>query len=398
MRAGHNRAEKLRARLAAAALALLFLPGPSPGVTLYEKDQFKLKLTGHFQDLTSSSQDPFFGGHVTDNTQRLRLAFRALTGTMVSADASIDTTYTFGSVLDSPLFRITKDMPPPTYFNWQRAYIDENGRYGKVSVYRAVVTVEAENYRIVLGRQRLAYGAALFWSPIDIWNPTSPLALEPDEKAGVDGVSGIWYINERSSATALAAIADTWDETRAAASWSFQYKSYTFDFLAGKHGRDMIYGMDFVGYVGTAGLHGEFTYTVADRNDDFPRAVIGMDYAWKNSLYAAVEYYHNGGPLQLDLANPLPALDAMQSATGVDTVHRNFLGLLATYDLDPLVKGSLAVIADLDKGSEAFAPSLSWSAAESVTASGGVQLFRGAENGEYGSYPDQGWFRLRYDF
>ncbi len=384
--------------LAAAIAAAALMPLSAGAVTLFEKDQFKLKLGGHLQDLTSSSADPFFGEHVTDNTQRLRLSFRVLTGTMVSADASIDTTYTFGSVLNSPLFLLTKDMPPQTYFNWRRAYIDEGGRYGTVSVYRAVITLEAEKYRIVLGRQRLAYGTGLFWSPIDIWNPTSPLALEPGEKVGVDGISGTWWINDQSSATALAAVADTWDEARAAASWSFQYKSYTFDFLAGKRFRDMIYGLDFVGYVGTAGLHGEFTYTVAHERDDFPRAVIGMDYAWKNSLYAAAEYYHNGGPLRVDLNNPPAAVDTLLTATGVDTLHRNFMGLLLTYDLDPLIKGMLAVFYDLDGGSEVFAPSLSWSATESVTASGGFQLFRGAFDGEYGSYPDLGWFRLRWDF
>jgi len=385
---------------AAAALAALILLAPGIGrpVTLYEKQDFKLKLAGHLQDLTSSSEDPFFGGHVANNTQRLRLTFRALTGSVLSAEASIDTTYTFGSALDSPLFLLTKDMPPQTYFNWQRAYLDEGGRYGLISVYRAVLTVEAEKYRVVAGRQRLAYGTALFWSPIDIWNPTGPLALEPGEKVGVDGISGTWWISDKTSATALAAIADTWDQARAAASWSFQHQSYTFDFLAGKRGRDMIYGLDFVGYVGTAGLHGEFTYTVADQRDDYPRAVIGMDYAWKNSLYAAAEYYHNGGPLQLDLNNPLLAITALQGATGVDTVNRNFLGLLATYDLDPLVRGSLAVIYDLDRGSEVFAPSLSWSASGSVAVSGGGQIFRGASDGEYGSYPDLGWFRLRWDF
>jgi len=374
---------------------MLFSPALSPAVTIYEKDEFRVKLSGHLQELTSSTDDPFFNGHITDNTSRARLTFRVLTNTMVSGEASIDGAYTFGSVLSSPLFIIQKDLEPPTYYNWEHVYLDEDGRYGTVSVYRAMLTLEAELYRVVVGRQRLAYGTALFWSPIDIWNPISPLALEPEEKTGVDGVSGIWWISDKLSATALFGMADEWDEAKAAASASLQVESYTFDFMAGKHLKDYVYGADFVGYLGDAGVRSEFTYTVADKRDNFIRAVLGIDYAWPNSLYAALEFYHNGGPFEFDPADPFSAL---LESTGVDTINRNFGAAMISFDLDPLVKGSLAAIYDLDKGSHMLGPALAWYASDHLTVSGGAQFFEGSDESEFGPYPDLGWLRLRWDF
>ncbi len=422
-------------------LFTMSLSGAARAVTVYDKDDFRITLSGHFQNLAQSYDDPFsdqlddygipsrWAGHVSNDTARTRLTFRFLTGGMVSAETSLDATYTFGSVLDSFAFDLTKDLAPPTYFNWQYAYGDpEDGRYGTLSVYRAMVTIEAEKFRIVLGRQRLAYGTALFWSPIDVWNPVSPLSLEPEEKIGVDGVSALWWIGDDLTLTALAAAADDWETARVAGSASVKHESYTFDFLAGKREEDYVYGFDFVGYVGDAGLRGEVTYTSTREreslaaglpyldpatartvNNDslqYARAVIGMDYAWANSLYAAAEYYHNGGPLETDQAlflsdfvlAPGKTIAGYYGSSGVDTANRNFVGGMVSYDLDPLVKGTLFGIHDIDGGSWVIAPSLLWSASDYLTVSLGGQIFGGSENGEYGLSPDLAWLKARIDF
>jgi hypothetical protein len=224
----------------------------------------------------------------------------------------------------------------------------------------------------------------------------SPLSLEPQEKLGVDGVSGIWWPSDNLSFTALASAADEWDEEKAAVSASYRIESYTFDFLAGKYARDQVYGFDFVGYVGDAGLRGEFTYTVTDgATDDFPRAVIGMDYAFPNSLYLAAEYYHNGGPFSID---PLDPLGSYLEATGVDTLNRNFVAGVSSYDLNPIVKGSLTGVLDLDQGSWLVAPAIEYLATDTLAVSFGGQIFGGSQNGEYGQYPDLAWLKIRTDF
>jgi len=407
---GLVRAKSLCISLIAASV-FLFSSSDSTAITLYEKDDFKIKLSGHVQELVQSYEDPFaeelnelsfltgetYPEHVSSNASRVRTTFRFLTGTPLSVETSIDYGYVFGSVLDSPLFLAEKELPPRTYWDLEYVYADGNGRYGTVSVYRAMATLEGEDARLVIGRQRLAYGTALFWSPIDIWNPVSPLALEPEEKVGVDGISGLWWVNDKVTLNGLAAMADEWDETRFAAGGSYRYKSYTFDFLAGKRYDSYIGGFDFVGYVGKAGIRGEFTYTVTEDEDedDFPRAVIGMDYAWQNSLYVAGEYYHNGGPFEIDPEEPF---ESYLRATGVDTMYRNFLGATASYDLDPLITGAIAGIYDLDKGSWAIAPSLTWLATQTWTVKVGAQVFGGAEDGEFGRNPDIAWARIRWDY
>ncbi len=381
----------------ALCLTILFIgaPGASSAIDVYEKDEFKIKLSGHLQELSQSTEDPVFKEHVTTNTGRARATLRMLTGTMLTAEASLDATYTFGSVLESRVYQLVKDQPPPTYFNWEHTYVDTEARHGTLSVYRAHLTFEGEKARAVLGRQRLAYGTALFWSPVDIWNPVSPLALEPEERHGVDGVSGIWWISREAKVTALGGLAHTWEEASVAASGALQIKSYTFDVIAGKRGKDHVYGADFVGYIKDAGVRGEFTWTVADKSDDYPRAVLGMDYAFENSLYLAAEYYYNGGPIEIDPANPF---DALFESSGVDTFNRNFLGCMINYQFTPLISPSVTGIWDIDEGSWVAGPGFEWWAANNVTISGGGQVFGGSRNGEYGGYADLAWVRIRVDY
>jgi len=387
-------------RMSAAALLLaaLFAGSPSRAVTLYEKGEFKLLLSGHLQDLTQSTEDPFFREHISDNTVRSRNRLRMLTGSPLSAELTVDATYTFGSVLDSTMFSIAREIEPPTYFDWSCQYASgEDGRYGTVSIYRALATLEGERVRVVLGRQRLAYGTALFWSPVDIWNPVSPLALEPENRIGVDGASATWWATDHLTFTALYGVGDTWDESRAAVSGSYSYKSYTVDLLAGKRFQDEVIGADFVGYLGDAAIHGEFTWTAAEDGDDFGRAVLGGDYAFPGSLYVAAEYYYNGGPLEVEEFT-LAGVEEFFQATGVDTIQRNFAGATASYDLTPLLAASATGILDLDKGSWAAAPAFMWSASAYLTVNGGAQFFGGAKDGEYGSVPDLVWVRIRLDY
>ncbi len=381
--------------LFAVLLVFVLSPATALSVELYQKEDFKIKLHGYLQHLLSSGEDPFFEDHVTDNTSRLRTTFKVLTGTAAYAEVSLDATYKTGGVLDSPLFLMTKDMPPPTYYNWERTCIDEPGRYGEVSVYRAMFILEKKKYRLVAGRQRLAYGTALFWSPVDIWNPVSPLALEPELKAGVDGFSATWWASEKLTFTGLAGMADDWDEARAALSMSYNIESYTLDFMAGKHMEDEVYAFDFVGYIRKAGIRGEFTYTVTEKGDDFPRAVLGMDYAFPNGLYVAGEYYYNGGPLEI---NPLAPWESYLNASGADTLNRNFVGATIEYDLNPLIVGSVTALYDVDEKSRMIGPSLVYYLSGSVTVSGGGQLFAGPDDSEFGRYPDLGWFKIRWNF
>ncbi len=68
------------------------------------------------------------------------------------------------------------------------------------------------------------------------------------------------------------------------------------------------------------------------------------------------------------------------------------------YDIDPLMVGMVTVLYDVDKGSRMAGPSLVYYYSGSITISGGGQFFSGPEDGEFGMYPDVGWFKLRWDF
>ncbi|MFO8056420.1 MAG: hypothetical protein R6V10_03905 [bacterium] len=109
----------------------------------------------------------------------------------------------------------------------------------------------------------------------------------------------------------------------------------------------------------------------------------------------AVEYYHNGGTMEID---PRAPFDSYLHASGVDTLNRNFAGATIQYDLDPLIAGTPTVLYDIDKGSRMIGTSLVYYFSGSVTVSGGDQFYGGSEESEFGGYPDLGRFKLRWNF
>ena len=74
----------------------------------------------------------------------------------------------------------------PQYWRADANYVERGDVYGRHRLYRAAVTLTRGDVDLKLGRQRIAWGTGRFWSPLDILNPVSPLALEREERVGVD--------------------------------------------------------------------------------------------------------------------------------------------------------------------------------------------------------------------
>jgi hypothetical protein len=60
------------------------------------------------------------------------------------------------------------------------------------------------------------------------------------------------------------------------------------------------------------------------------------------------------------------------------------LGLQAGYDLTPELRGDFVTLIDMNRGSAAFFPNLSYSPLDFLEITLGVQLFAGPERSQYG--------------
>ena len=192
-------------------------------------------------------------------------------------------------------------------------------------------------------------------------------------------------------------MADKLDETKAALHFKTTIKTYDFSAMVAYLEKDIVLGGDFSGYIKDGGFYGEFTYTFTDEDDsrdNFFRGVLGYSYAWPSGLILGVEAYYNGGALDKNPDN-ISALMDMESA--LDTLNKYFIGLNASYQLHPLVTLSGAFIYEPDKGSFVLAPAMEWLYSDHMAIVLGMQVFGGAQNGEYGAYNNISYIRIRWD-
>ncbi|MCK6430967.1 MAG: hypothetical protein L6Q72_18070, partial [Burkholderiaceae bacterium] len=146
-----------------------------------------LSLSGYYKNLLIGSETVFPAGqsYVLD-LNRLRLEVKGKLSEAVALDLQYDNEVLLGSYLRTEQFRLQKDQPAPQYWDAESNYAESRSYYGRHRLYRGAVTFSSGNADLRIGRQRIAWGTGRFFSPLDILNPFSPIALERQERIGVD--------------------------------------------------------------------------------------------------------------------------------------------------------------------------------------------------------------------
>ena len=268
-------------------------------------------------------------------------------------------------------------------WSWTRAHV-----YSDLSVYRATASFRSSTATLTLGRQRIAWGTARFWSPADLFNPIDPLQVEGDVRQGVDAAQlewapgGAWrtalvyapqsHARQSTAAGRVAATVGGWDVAA----------------FGGRFRRDWVGGGDVAGEWGGAGLRAEFTYTRrgAPGLANAWRATAGADYAFPK-LYLVGEYFYNQGQPPCDSTAACAAMFALAPTTELFTRHRHFASGGATYDITPLLKIDAYAVVDLAGHSLFLNPQVRYNAFTNVDVSAGAQLSGGARGGEFDGVP-----------
>ena len=119
--------------------------------------------------------------------------------------------------------------------------------------------------------------------------------------------------------------------------------------------------------------------------------IIGGDYTFDNSLYLLGEFYHNDFGVKVDDTEFDDYLIFLAGQR--KSLNQNYFFLMAMYPLTDLLSGSLFGIANLDDGSLAINPQLTYNIFEDVELSLLVSVFVGDDRDEFG-YQSAG-LRLR---
>lgn len=354
-----------------------------------------LSLSGYYKNLLIGSETVFPAGqsYVLD-LNRLRLEVKGKLSEAVALDLQYDNEVLLGSYLRTEQFRLQKDQPAPQYWDAESNYAESRSYYGRHRLYRGAVTFSSGNADLRIGRQRIAWGTGRFFSPLDILNPFSPIALERQERIGVDAALAEYKLGALARFSAVYAPQHERRDASAALRWQANTAGIDHALVAGRFARDRVIGADVATQIGDAGLRAEFTRTRRAAGARHSRALLGADYAFANTLTLSAELYYDGAG-----ASDRQHYDFASLFAGrIQNVGRRYVGAYAGYEITPLLKWNNYFVANLDDRSSYFAPSLVYSLRTNLDLTLGAQRFRGGEGSEFARLADAWYAQLQWFF
>jgi hypothetical protein len=291
-------------------------------------------------------------------------------------DIQVDT----GSYLRSAQARSEEQAPARRLWNLRSTW-SEGERYRlRNDVYRAYAKLSFGDTDAWIGRQRVALGTGRLWSTLDLLNPLNPLQLERDEYVGVDALRVERKLSPLTRAQAIYAPLPQGAAPRGMLRLATHAGEVDVALTVAQTWGDRLAGVEVATQARGFGLRGELTATRPKTGRSYLSGVAGVDYAFANTLTLSMETY---------LSTQDPAERARQFALDplrrqIQPMGTRYLGVVASYEFHPLLKGTLMVLGNLRDGSRFTSASLAWSLGDNLVLQGGVQRFRGSADTEYG--------------
>lgn len=352
------------------------------------------KFSGYYKNLLTASETVFPAGErYSADLNRLRLKLEGRPTAQLAIDLQYDNELLLGSYLGTAQFQQQKDVAPDSYWKAQASYADRSGYYGQHRLYRAALTWTQGPTDVRIGRQRIAWGTGRFFSPLDILNPFSPIALERGERLGVDALLVEHKVDSLSRASAVYAPQHDAARSSAAAFWHSNFRGFDYSLVAGRFGQQKVVGADLAGQMGQAGVRAEITHS-RRAGIRSTRVLIGLDYAFANTLTLTGELYYDGAGSRDQLRYDFLSLLAGR----IQNVGRRYAAAHAGYEITPLLKSSVDTVINLGDRSYYLSPRLVWSMRADLEATVGLQLFRGGATSEFGRLKDMAFAQLQWFF
>jgi len=344
------------------------------------------------------------------NSTRGRVASRLMAGRHLTLAADYDGRLVFATGADTA-FGLIPAAGGTGFVDLTRTPINEEHAQLVQTLDRLYAQWYSRRVVATVGRQRIAWGVATWFSPLDRFAPFAPAEIDKEEKAGVDAadlsiplgalsnVEAVWSGQRRTGLPGIAAggilqnLGARFRTTRGA--WDITLVGGWFA------GADAA-GGSLAGSIGGIGIHGEAlashggvrrtliearpgpddTLRLREVRGDFVRATVGADYGfgWHN-LTVAGEAYHDGSG-----AADKSRYDWTGLATGRRVgLARWYAALSASLQVTPLFTVTLPVLANLDEPALLVMPMAEYSVGENLDVRAGIDLSTGGAGSEYGA-------------
>ncbi len=370
------------------------------------------ETSGYLKYLFSSTRYPFFNQTLNDHLLHARLNTRWFVTSRLNAVAEMRfRTYYAQSVEQFPSFKqLIRNSYPLVNLQWE---VLQNGRwYGLAEMDRFNLDYQADDWQLTVGRQRIAWGTALVWNVIDLFNPLSFLDFDYEERPGSDAVRFQYFTGALSRVEIVTQPEKKWKDQTSALFWNTHLGEYDLFFLAGIKKRRRTAGLAWSGYIKDAGFRGEILLSdPLNRGPQLPapapgipsltqqkklalRLVVSADYSFPNSFYV-----HGEVLFQNDGVKKLAGLYLYQAPrAGLVSPSRWSLFGETAFDLHPLVRGDLFSFYNPDDKSYLLAPSLNISLITDLDLYVIGFITHGGATSEFGAIGRAGFLRLKYSF
>ncbi|MBU0677219.1 MAG: hypothetical protein KJ626_03810 [Verrucomicrobia bacterium] len=403
--------------ISTACALVLFIAGPTsaaadPDLAFsgYYKNMLALSdARGNYRHLALTQED-----YLLDDYERLRLKAEAGFGDHLGLLVHYEVMTAWGDAtrvqqkLDESGFSSLAGISPSLNMKARERFLDlekevlsESNFTLDHQIDRLAVTMRADDVELSLGRQAVSWGTGLIWNPTDLFSGFSPTEIDRDEKAGVDVARLTAHFAQDSSVDLVVEPLDVdapyrtdANDSSAALRITTHFGEYDLALVGGFIASDVVVGGDFVGYLGDAGVRGEWLYTRVEEEDerDYFRALIGMDYSFaaKWDPYVAVEYFYNGigAGCEEDYISRLEEESVIRAfgRGNAYNVARHYVGTVVRVQPSALTSMSALTLWNVVDGSVREYASASWSTSDNTELILGANLGLGDLGDEF-----EGW-------
>jgi len=282
----------------------------------------------------------------------------------------------------------TIDLPFSPYLKLYQ----NNNLLGRLYLYRINTEFKDKKQSLTLGLQRIFVGVGRLWTPLDTFNPSFALSVEPDERLGVFGGNYLYYLEDLSYLQIIGTAAKNFNLDKSGFLYKFNFhKIDTGITYVGARNFNMV-GVELESNLFETGVEvrSELAYYCDYQfNKKYFKGILGADYAFWDNYTITMEYFYNG----LGANNPANYNPSIISSLNWNLAS-NYLGLILTDQYNPLLSLSFSSIYNLVDSSFFSGLAFNYSINDNAILTSGVQLFWGSSGSEFGTYPTYLYARL----
>ncbi len=286
------------------------------------------------------------------------------------------------------------------YFNLTKSWRERNSYVLYTAIDRLNLFYSTDAFEIQLGRQRINWGVNLVWTPNDIFNSTSFLNFDYEEKQGSDAIRGQYYFTYSSSLEYVYKL-DRLERVTSSLMYRFNVWNYDIQTFVGMMADDYVFGGGWSGSIWDANFSGEFTYfrdkeNFADTTGQLV-ASFGWTYTFASDFYVHGEFLYNSTGKTGNAGGLLNLITSGYNAKNLSPAKYSIFGQLA-YQVNPLVRVDFSTIINPSDKSFYVGPFATFSISQTIDLLFAGQFFYGNSGTEWGDFGTFYYLKLKWSF